>query len=78
MKLIPVEGKNGLYRDESTNAIINKNKTDYESYLNSRKKLNEDREKIDFLEKEMNLVKNDLNEIKNLLIEIAKNQSINR
>ena len=77
MDLIPVEGNPGLYRDNLSNAIVNTNKNDYESYLNSKKKMDGEREKINSLEMEMNIVKNDISEIKNLLIQIAKNQSIN-
>jgi len=77
MDLIPVEGNPGLYRDNLSNAIVNTNKNDYESYLNSKKKMDGEREKINSLEMEMNTVKNDISEIKNLLIQIAKNQSIN-
>jgi hypothetical protein len=77
MDLIPVEGNPGLYRDNLSNAIVNTNKNDYESYLNSKKKMDGEREKINSLEMEMNSVKNDISEIKNLLIQIAKNQSIN-
>ena len=77
MDLIPVEGNPGLYRDNLSNAILNTNKNDYESYLNSKKKMDGEREKINSLEMEMNTVKNDISEIKNLLIQIAKNQSIN-
>ena len=77
MDLIPVEGNPGLYRDNLSNAFVNTNKNDYESYLNSKKKMDGEREKINSLEMEMNSVKNDISEIKNLLIQIAKNQSIN-
>jgi len=77
MDLIPVEGNPGLYRDNLSNAIVNTNKNDYESYLNSKKKMDGERDKINSLEMEMNSVKNDISEIKNLLIQIAKNQSIN-
>lgn len=77
MDLIPVKGNPGLYRDFSTNSIINTNKNDYESYLNSRKKMNSEREKINSLEKEMVSVKSDINEIKNLLFKLVETQSIN-
>ena len=46
MSLIPVEGHNGLYRDSNTNAIINKNRSEYESYKNRKKKLENEKNKI--------------------------------
>ena len=36
-KYAPVEGKPGLYRDEDSNAVINRNTTAYNSYM-ARKK----------------------------------------
>jgi|LakMenE01Jun11ns_1017448.scaffolds.fasta_scaffold9049188_2 hypothetical protein len=73
-ELIPVEGKIGLFRDPQSNAIVNKNKVEYQSYI-ERKKITESKEKkienvqsdVSSLKDEVNKVKDDLNEIKNLL-----------
>lgn len=71
MNLIPVEGEKDLFRDPKTNAIINTNQSDYLSYINSRKMRQNEKTKIDILEKDVNSIKNDLNEIKSLLRSIA-------
>ena len=33
MELIPVEGKDGWYRDPQTNAIVNTNQSEYDKYM---------------------------------------------
>ena len=71
MNLIPVEGEKDLFRDPKTNAIINTNQSDYLNYINSRKMRQNEKNKIDILEKDVNSIKNDLNEIKSLLRSIA-------
>tara|TARA_B100002019_G_scaffold66910_1_gene57468 strand:+ start:15 stop:239 length:225 start_codon:yes stop_codon:yes gene_type:complete len=71
MNLIPVEGEKDLFRDPKTNAIINTNQSDYLSYINNRKMRQNEKNKIDILEKDVNSIKNDLNEIKSLLRSIA-------
>ena len=71
MNLIPVEGEKDLFRDPRTNAIINTNQSDYLSYINGRKMRQNEKNKIDILEKDVNSIKNDLNEIKSLLRSIA-------
>tara|TARA_B100000287_G_C20674244_1_gene794626 strand:- start:5173 stop:5397 length:225 start_codon:yes stop_codon:yes gene_type:complete len=69
--LIPVKGQQGLYRDSFTNAIVNKNTNEYQSYVTNRQKLNSDQERINAIEDQVNDVKNDLSEIKSLLKEIV-------
>ena len=71
MNLIPVEGEKDLFRDPRTNAIINTNQSDYLSYINNRKMRQNEKNKIDILEKDVNSIKNDLNEIKSLLRSIV-------
>ena len=71
MNLIPVEGEKDLFRDPRTNAIINTNQSDYLTYINSRKIRQNEKNKIDILEKDVNSIKNDLNEINSLLRSIA-------
>lgn len=65
--MIPVEGHNGLYRDEKSNAIINMDDKAYNEYLNSKNKLIEDRNRLSQLEDE-------IQEIKQLLIKLLENK----
>jgi hypothetical protein len=67
MSEIPVKGKDGFYRNSQTNAIVNKNRLEYETYVSSREKMNSEKERIVNLEHEMNDIKQDLDEIKELL-----------
>jgi len=74
MSLIPVEGDNYLFRDMSTNAIVNTNQSEYASYL-ARKKIQEkEKNRIGAIENEVSSIKNDLDEIKSLLKILIKEQ----
>lgn len=72
MNLIPVEGQKDLYRDPRTNAIINTNKNDYESYIMRRDSIQNQKKKIETIEGEVSSIKTDLSEIKILLKELLK------
>ena len=63
-KMIPVEGHKNLYRDDNTNAILNKDKIGYENYIRMRNK-NKDREI------EMNSMKEEIKELKSILNDLA-------
>jgi len=65
--MIPVKGHIGLYRDESSNAIINANNKDYNEYIQSKNKLIENQNKIESLER-------NIDEIKTLLKMIIENK----
>jgi len=67
MNYSKVEGHKNLVRDNSTNAILNVNKTEYQNYLTLRKQKEKEGEKITKLENDLYDLKNDINEIKNLL-----------
>ena len=61
--MIKVEGHLNLYRDEETGAIINRDVTGYNQYLNSIETKKLRREELDEMKK-------DIDEIKSLLREI--------
>jgi polyhydroxyalkanoate synthesis regulator phasin len=56
--MIKVKESKNLFRDPSTNAIINKGISERESYIARRKELKSKNERIEFLEKEVNSMKN--------------------
>ncbi len=62
--MIPVEGHKNLYRDDNTNAILNKDKIGYENYIRMRNK-NKDREI------EMKSMKEEIKELKSMLNDLA-------
>ena len=45
MSLIPVKDHHGLYRDSVTGALVNKNKNDYESYMNTKETLQSEKQR---------------------------------
>ena len=63
-KMIPVEGHKNLYRDDNTNAILNKDKIGYKNYIRMRDK-NKDREI------EMKSMKEEIKELKSMLNDLA-------
>jgi hypothetical protein len=62
--MLPIEGKDGYFRDTHSNAIINKNGNDFNNYMLNHKKLNSDKERINSIELELNGIKGDLGDIK--------------
>ena len=67
MALIPVEDNPGLFRDEVSGAIINKNKSDFDIYVSSRKKMRTKAERIDTLATKVDNLTNDIGDIKSML-----------
>ena len=63
--LIPVEGENYLFRDTQSNAIINTNSSDYNSYISRKQFQQSEKERLDNLESE-------IGEIKSLLKSLAQ------
>ena len=71
MKRVKVKDEINLFRDTSTNAIINTDMQAYNNYINSRKIKEQESKRIENIENELIDVKSDLNEIKNLLRKLA-------
>ena len=67
MALIPVENKPGIFRDSETNAIINKNTSDYNIYVRSRNQMKTKEERIGDLEKKVDHLTDDIGDIKSML-----------
>lgn len=72
MRYSKVEGNANLVRDEQTSAIINRNLSDYEKYMNLKKSKEVETNRINKIEFEMQNIKNDLSEIKELLRSFVK------
>jgi len=67
MSLIPVEDHPGLFRDEVSGAIINKNRSDFDIYVSSRKRMRSKSERINDLETKVDNLTNDIGDIKSML-----------
>ena len=63
----PVEGQKGLYRDNDTAAIINKDKNAYKSYMARKKALETKDNELNKMKEDIDNVKGELGEIKGLL-----------
>jgi len=72
MSLLPIDGKDGYFRDSETNAIVNKNTIEYNRYVANRERLNGEQERLNNMEKSMDDLKHDLNDIKSLLKEFLR------
>ena len=70
--LIPVEGKDGWFRDPESNAIVNCNKTQYDDYMAAYRKRQKKDEKFEALQSDVDGLKSDLSEIKSLLKSLVK------
>ena len=62
--MIPVEGHKSLFRDETTNAILNTDTIAYENYMNN-KRSNSDKQA------ELDSMKRELEELKIMMKELA-------
>ena len=71
MSYLKVEGHGELYRDSTTNSIVNRNTSDYNRYMSQKKTKNEEAEKVDIMEQDLTHLKNEINEIKSLLKDIV-------
>ena len=75
MSYLKVEGHGELYRDSTTNSIVNRNTSDYKSYISQKKMRSNKNEKVDLMEQDLTNIKNEINEIKSLLKELVNGQS---
>jgi hypothetical protein len=73
--LIPVEGREGWYRDPSSGAIVNGNQSDYDKYMASYNKRQQEEMEKRALQKEVSDLKSDMSDIKSLLLTLVQNQS---
>ena len=67
MALIPVQDQPGIFRDSVSNAIVNKNTNDYDTYIRQRNKMRSKNERIDDLEKKVDDLTGDIGDIKSML-----------
>ena len=57
MTLYRVKDHDGLYKDSSTGAVINKDNNGYQQYMENRNKMLSDKERLDSLENDMHDIK---------------------
>ena len=69
--ITPVKDHKHLFRDEKSKSIINTNKSDYETYVRNRDRMNSDKERIGALEEKVDSLQDDISDIKKLLLKIV-------
>jgi hypothetical protein len=74
MTFIPVKDKKNLYRDLNSNAIINTDKSSYNSYLKLKEQKIKENEKVEKLNNEIETIKDDLKELKTLIYKLVENK----
>ena len=65
--LIPVEGREGWFRDPDSNAIVHCNMSEYDNYMAAYNRRETKEKKLTTLQDEVSELKSDIGEIKNLL-----------
>jgi len=69
-KFLKVEGHDGLYRDASTGAIVNRDPNGFQAYMESVRLAREKEQQIQSHADEINTLKNEMTEIKSLLLQL--------
>ncbi len=67
MEKVQVKGHSNLFRDKSSNAILNTDMNAYQNYKESKRIKEEETKRIANIEDDLNSLKGDIDEIKNLL-----------
>ena len=68
---LKVEGHASLVRDTTTGAILNNNRTEYEEYLDRKRKAEAREAEISQHTEDINNIKNELSDIKQLLLQLV-------
>ena len=66
-KYVKVKSDVSLVRDVNSNAIISKNQSEFDKFINLSKKKYEEKKKFDNMRSDLDSLKQDMNEIKTLL-----------
>ena len=67
MDYIKVKNHENLIRDSKSNFIVNTNKSEYDEYIARRKQKQNEKNKIENLERDISTLRNELTEIKDML-----------
>ena len=74
-ELIPVEGKDGLYRDVTSTAIVKDNQDEYDKYMASYNKRQKEARDKQALQNEVSELKSEMSEIKSLLLTLVQDKN---
>ena len=66
-KYLKVKSEDSLVRDVDSNAIVNKDKSEFDKFLELSQKKYEEKKKFDNMRSDLDALKEDMDEIKTLL-----------
>lgn len=69
---VNINGKSDLVRDLESGAIVNVSSTEYENYMNNRKRNLHLQQKINQQDAEIQEIRNDIKDIKQLLLKLLE------
>ena len=72
--LIPVDGKDGWYRDPNSNCIVNGNDSEYDKYMATYNKRQKEYAEKRALQNEVSELKSEMSEIKSLLLTLVQDK----
>ena len=61
--MLPVEGHKSLFRDQSTNAIVNTDTIAYDNYMNNKRVNSDKKSELDAMKNEIETLKSMLNDL---------------
>ena len=73
--LVPVQGRDGWFRDPDSNAIVNCNKTQYDEYMASYNKREKKEKSFNTLQNDVDALKSDISDMKSMLTQLLENNN---
>ena len=70
--LIPVENREGWFRDPESHAVVNCNKSQYEQYMASYNKREKKEKSFNTLQNDVDALKSDISDMKNMLLQLVE------
>ena len=70
--LIPVENREGWFRDPESHAVVNCNKSQYEKYMASYNKREKKEKSFNTLQNDVDALKSDISDMKSMLLQLVE------
>ena len=70
--LIPVDNRDGWFRDPDSHAIVNCNKSQYDQYMASFNKREKKEKQFTSLQTDVDALKSDISDMKNMLLQLVE------
>ena len=67
MDYIKVKDNENLFKDTKSNFIVNTNKSEYDEYIARRKLKQNEKQKVENIERDISTLRNEITEIKDML-----------